>query len=83
MGVGGGVENLPAAALGTDHAGAAQQPKMMADQRLRSPDRLGDLADISRIIVAGNGDTAPGRVAEQMKDLGDLDDVVIVHRIII
>eukprot|EP01034_Spumella_vulgaris_P032256 gene32257-39828_t len=44
VGIGGGVEDLLALALGFDDAGRAQQAQMVADERAAQLQRCGDVA---------------------------------------
>ena len=77
MGIGGGIEDLLATALGAQDARRPQQPQMVAHERGREPEPAGDLADGHRRGEAGEDDPQPARIAHHAKHLGEHGGVVL------
>jgi len=79
MFVGGGVINLFPAALGANETRPFQQPQMMAGQRRRNPDPVGNFPHIARFIETTGNDPQTCGVAQQMKDFGDFNGLIFDH----
>jgi hypothetical protein len=75
--VGGRVKNLLALPLRPQDAAGAQQPQVMADQRLRQLGARSDVGDAARLIKAGKYDLEPACFAENPEQLGQLKDLII------
>ena len=54
-----------------------EQAQVMANQRRRQPERLGQLADRGRLVETGENDPEPARIAHQAKHLGQLARLVV------
>ena len=75
--VGGRVKNLFAVPLRPQDAARAQQPQVMADQRLRQMGTRSDVGDAARPLKAGKYDLEPACLAEDPEQLGQLKDLII------
>src|SRR5690606_21230476 len=67
--VGNLIEDLLGPAIALHEPRTAQQPQVMADQRLRQVEPLGDLAHRTRAVETVEKDRQPARIAEQAKRL--------------
>jgi hypothetical protein len=79
MRIGGGVEDLLPLPLGAQHAGRAQQPKVMTDEGLRKLGAARDVRDAGRLVEAGEDDLEAACVAHQAKHLGERQGLVVRH----
>ena len=77
--VGSRVEYFFAPPLGAQHAGRAQQAKVVADQGLRQRGAARDVRDADRRIEAGEDDLEAAQIAHQAKHLGEHGGLAVRH----
>ena len=75
--VGRRVKNLLAVPLRPQDATGAQQPQVMAHQRLRQMAARSDIGDAARLLKASKYDLEPACLAENPEQLGQLKDLII------
>ena len=75
--VGRRVKNLLAVPLRPQDAASAQQPQVMAYQRLRQMGARSDVGDAARLLKAGKYDLEPACLAENPEQLGQLEDLIV------
>ena len=75
--VSGCVKNLLALPLRPQDAARAQQPQVMAHQRLRQMRARSDVGDAARLLKAGKYDLQTACLAENPEQLGQLKDLII------
>jgi hypothetical protein len=75
--VGGRVKNLLALPLRPQDAARAQQPQVMAYQRLRQMGAHSDVGDAARLLKASKYNLEPAGLAENPEQLGQLKDLII------
>ena len=74
MGIGGGVKHLLALALRLDDTRRPQEPQMVADKRAAQVQCSRDFAHRDGRRQAGQHDAQPGRIAQQVEQIGQLRD---------
>ena len=79
--VDGEVVDLLALALRPQHAGAAQESQVMADERGRQAEACGDFADRNASLEAGSQNPEPGWIAQQLEGFGQKVGVVRVEHL--
>jgi hypothetical protein len=75
--VGRRVKDLLALPLRPQDTAGAQQPQVMACQRLRQMGPCRDVGDAARLLQAGQDDFKPAGFAENPEQLGQLQDLII------
>jgi hypothetical protein len=75
--VGRRVKNLLAVPLRPQDAASAQQPQVMAYQRLRQMGARSDVGDAARLLKAGKHDFEPAYLTHDPEQLGQLEDLMI------
>ena len=75
--VGRRVKNLLTVPLRPQDTARAQQPQVMAHQRLRQVRARSDVGDAARLLKAGKYDLEPACLAEKPEQLGQLKDLII------
>ena len=75
--IGGRVKNLLAVPLRPQDTARAQQPQVMADQRLRQMGVRRDVGDAARLLKTGKYDLQTACLAEYPEQLGELKDLII------
>lgn len=73
------IVDLLAVALTAQHAGRAQQPQVMAHQRRRQVEPVGDVADAGRRLEAGQDDAQAAAVAHQAEHVGQLGRLIFAQ----
>src|SRR5690606_68110 len=71
------VEDMLGMAHALDQAGAAEQSQMVADQRLRELQALGDVANRRRALHAAQHDPQARGIAQEAKGLGKDGHIIL------